>query len=111
MTALDTFAQQVGQSAGAAAAQPRPQIAGKASTPEQAKKAGQNFEAMFIGQMMQQMFSGLQGDKVFGGGGSGEKMFRPMLVDEYAKMMAKRGGFGLADAVSRQLLKAQEVQG
>ena len=110
MATTDSFAQQIGQNAASAATQPRSPVAAKISTPAQARKAGQDFEAMFIGQMMQQMFNGLQGEKVFGGGGSAEKMFRPMLVDEYAKLTAKRGGFGIADAVAHTLLKAQEAQ-
>jgi len=111
MATVDTFAQQLGQNAAAGAAQtPRSPLATKPSTLAQAKAAGQKFEAMFIGQMMQAMFSGIKSNKAFGGGSS-EEMFRPMLVDEYAKMTEKRGGFGIADAVTRTLLHAQEAQG
>ena len=111
MATLDSFAQQMGLTAAGNAAQTtRPPIAAKPSTLSEAKAAGQKFEAMFIGQMMQAMFSGIKTDKEFGGGSS-EEMFRPMLIDEYAKMTAKRGGFGIADAVTRTLLHAQEAQG
>lgn len=76
---------------------------------EQARKVAQDFEAMFIGQMMQHMFSGLDETGGYFGGGHAESMFRPMLVDEYAKMLSKRpGGIGLADKVMASLLQSQE---
>jgi Rod binding domain-containing protein len=31
------------------------------------------------------------------------------MVDEYGKQIAAQGGFGLSDAVQRQLLKTQEI--
>jgi len=117
MASVDTFSQQVSQKIAAASvpkqapsAAPRAPLGSKASTPAQAKKAGEQYEAMFIGQMMQAMFSGIKSNGMFDGG-SAEETFRPMLIDEYAKMTAKRGGFGIADAVTRTLLHAQEVQG
>ncbi|MFH1805529.1 MAG: rod-binding protein [Pseudomonadota bacterium] len=73
----------------------------------QAQKAGEEFEAMFLSQMLGHMFSGIETDPNFGGG-HGETMFRSMLVDEYAKEMARGNGIGIADAVTREILKAQE---
>ena len=115
MASVDTFSQQVSQKIAAAAVPkqapaPRAPLGSKASTPAQAKKAGEQYEAMFIGQMMQAMFSGIKSNGMFDGG-SAEETFRPMLIDEYAKMTAKRGGFGIADAVTRTLLHAQVAQG
>jgi Rod binding domain-containing protein len=75
--------------------------------PVAAKKAAQNFEAVFLSQMFGQMFKGIGTDGLFGGG-SGEEMFRPLLLDEYGKMIAKRGGVGIADAVLRSLIAQQE---
>lgn len=77
-----------------------------------AKKTGKDFEAMFMTQMLQHMFSGVdqQKDGMFGGGHA-EQMFRPMLLEEYGKIIANRGnGIGLADHVTRSLLNTQEVQ-
>ena len=34
-------------------------------------------------------------------------MFRSLMIDEYAKTMAHQGGFGLADAVTRELTRMQ----
>ncbi len=72
-----------------------------------AKKAAQDFEAVFITQMLGQMFSGISTDGPFGGG-QGEQMFRSLMIDEYGKQIAAQGGIGLADTVTRQLLKNQE---
>ena len=73
-----------------------------------ATKAAKEFESVFISQFLGSMFSGIPTDGMFGGG-QGEEMFRSMMVDEYGKSMEQRGGFGLASAVTRQLLKHQEA--
>ncbi len=72
-----------------------------------AKKAAQSFEAVFLSQMFGHMFDGVGKDSLFGGG-QGEEMFRPMLLDEYGKLVAKKGGVGIADAVMRTLISQQE---
>jgi Rod binding domain-containing protein len=36
-------------------------------------------------------------------------MFRSLMIDQYGKAIEQRGGFGLADAMQRQLLKHQEA--
>jgi Rod binding domain-containing protein len=36
-------------------------------------------------------------------------MFRSLMIDQYGKSMEQRGGFGLASALQRQLLKHQEI--
>ncbi|TAN59229.1 MAG: chemotaxis protein chel [Magnetospirillum sp.] len=81
-----------------------------------AAKVGKQFEAQFVSQMFQHMFEGVKTDGIFGGG-SGEEMFRSLLIDEYGKMVANRGGisgtgsgFGIGAAVQKMLLKHQEVQ-
>ncbi|MBR9972821.1 rod-binding protein [Magnetospirillum sulfuroxidans] len=77
---------------------------------EQAKAVGKQFESMFMSQMLQHMFEGIKSEEGPFGGGHAEAMFRPMLLDEYAKMVSNRpGGIGLADQVTRSLLKNQEV--
>jgi len=79
-----------------------------------AAKVGKQFEAQFVSQMFQHMFEGIKTDGIFGGG-SGEEMFRSLLIDEYGKMVANREGvsgrgFGIGTAVQKMLLKHQEVQ-
>jgi Rod binding domain-containing protein len=61
---------------------------------------------MFLSQMMSHMFEGIETDPNFGGG-HGETMFRSMLVDQYAQKMTNAGGVGIADAVTREILKTQ----
>lgn len=101
----------------AAQALPSTPPAGQASSPEAgkldpAKRAqiwnkAQEFETMFAAQMVGHMFEGIGVDDTFGGG-QGEEMFRSMLTNEYAAQITKRGGFGIADQVYRELLRAQE---
>ena len=78
------------------------------SDPLAAKKAATAFEGVFITQFVSEMFSGISTDGPFGGG-QGEEMFRSLMIDEYGKQIAAQGGFGLSDAVQRQLLKTQEI--
>jgi peptidoglycan hydrolase FlgJ len=66
-----------------------------------------DFEAQFLSQMLQPMFEGIEADGPFGGG-SGEKMWQSMLVQEYGKSLSQNGGIGLADEVQKQLLRMQE---
>ena len=73
-----------------------------------ASKSAKEFESVFISQFLGTMFSGIPTDGPFGGG-QGEEMFRSMMVNEYGKSIEARGGFGLANAVTRQLLKHQEA--
>jgi Rod binding domain-containing protein len=76
--------------------------------PVAAKKAATAFEGVFVTQFLGEMFSGISTDGPFGGG-QGEEMFRSLMIDEYGKQIAAQGGFGLSDAVQRQLLKTQEI--
>jgi len=58
--------------------------------------------------MLQPMFEGLQVDETFGGG-HGEEVMRSFMVQEYGKIMAKRGGLGIGDAVKQELIKIQQA--
>ena len=74
-----------------------------------AKKAAEQFESVFVSEFLGSMFDGISTDGEFGGG-EGEAMFRPLLLDEYGKQLTAQGGFGLSQAVTRQLLQAQEIR-
>jgi Rod binding domain-containing protein len=74
-----------------------------------AKKAAEDFEAVFLNEVLGSMFEGVSTDGPFGGGPS-EGIFRSMLVDRYAQAIARQGGFGIADAVQRELMRMQEAQ-
>jgi Rod binding domain-containing protein len=71
-------------------------------------KASKEYEGVFISQFLGSMFSGISADGPTGGG-EGEEMFRSLMIDQYGKSMEQRGGFGLASALQRQLLKHQEI--
>ena len=73
-----------------------------------AKKVAQQFEGVLISQMLNDMFAGVKTDGMFGGG-PGEDMFRTLMIDEYGKQLAKQGGLGLADHITAELLKRQEI--
>lgn len=82
--------------------------AGRPSPAQQAaRRTGEEFEAMFIGQMLAHMFEGIGEDPLTGGGQAGQ-LYRSMLHDEYARTIARSGGIGIADAVARELINAQE---
>ena len=69
--------------------------------------AARDFEAVFISQMFEQMFEGVSTDGPMGGG-SGERIFRSLMIQEIGRQMAGQGGMGLADNVKRELLALQE---
>jgi flagellar protein FlgJ len=74
----------------------------------EARKAGEGFEAFFLTQMLEYMFEGVPTDGPFGGG-FGEGVYRSFMLQEYGKVLAKAGGIGLGDTVTREILKMQEV--
>jgi Rod binding domain-containing protein len=78
-----------------------------AKNADQAGKVAKDFEAVFINEIMGAMFEGISTDGPFGGG-PGETIFRSMMIENYSKTIAAQGGFGLADAVKHELLRAQE---
>ncbi len=83
-----------------------PDIARTASF-KQAKQVAEDFESFFLGKVLQPMFADTKAEEPFGGG-PGEQIWRSMQVEEYGKAMAAGGGVGIADAVLKELLKAQE---
>jgi Rod binding domain-containing protein len=76
---------------------------------EKIHKAAQDFEAVFITEMMRPVFE-MQGPDPVTGGGQEESYYRSMMVDEYGKGFAKKGGIGIAEHVEKQLLRLQEAQ-
>ena len=72
-----------------------------------ARKAAQEFETSFLTTMLEQMWTGIEAEAPFGGGHA-EKVYRSMIVSEYAKSISASGGIGMADHVYREILSAQE---
>lgn len=69
--------------------------------------AAKDFEAVFLSEMFSHMFEGIEPNPMFGGG-SGEKMFRSMMIQEYGKNMAKHGGIGISDQLQKMMIQMQE---
>jgi Rod binding domain-containing protein len=83
---------------------PRAQSAPGAA--DELRRAAEEFEAVFLSEMLAPMFEGLDTEGL-GGGGMGEQIFRPMLVERYAEAIARAGGVGVADSVVREMLRLQ----
>lgn len=75
----------------------------------QIEKTAQDFEAAFLSIMMQQMFTATEVSAPFGGG-QAEAQFRSFLTESFARETAKSGGIGLADTVTREMLKLQGLE-
>ncbi len=75
----------------------------------EARRAAEEFEAMFLSEMLAPMFESLDTEGL-GGGGMGEQIFRPMLVERYAEAIAHSGGVGIADSIVRELIRLQASQ-
>jgi Rod binding domain-containing protein len=91
-------------------AQQSPLAAAPRATADAAKaaNASKEYESVFISQFLGSMFSSIKTNELTGGG-QGEDMFRSMMVDQYAKSLTARGGFGLAAHMQAELLKHQQA--
>ena len=95
------------QSAALNAQQPQTPRLALTSNPTKANDAAEEFEAFFMTQVMESMFAGIETDGPLGGG-FGEGVFRSLLLQEFGKEMAARGGVGISDAVQKEILRIQE---
>lgn len=78
----------------------------QAHAENEVQRAAREFEAMFLAEMLAPMFENLDTEGL-GGGGLGEQIFRPMLVERYAQAIAQSGGVGLADSIVGELTRLQ----
>lgn len=69
-------------------------------------KTAVEFQSIFVEMMLKSMRETVGQDKLTGGG-HGEEIYGSLLDHEYATAISRRGGFGLAEIIERQLL-AQE---
>ena len=83
-----------------------PAAATAAATPEM-RRTAQELEGVFLAQLLRGLTAGLGGP---GQLGDQDDPFASMLQDEYAKLISRSGGIGIADAVLREMLKMQEVR-
>jgi Rod binding domain-containing protein len=68
-------------------------------------RLARRFEAQALGALLQPVFG--ETPKGLLSAGAAEGQWRPMLVENYARAWSDRGGIGIADAVFRELLRAQ----
>lgn len=73
---------------------------------QQAKKVAQDFEGLFIGMMVKSMHDTVGKDKLTGGG-HGEDVYRSLLDQEYVAQAVKRGGFGLAKMIEKDIIRQE----
>ena len=78
-----------------------PTPAATAHAEAEVRKAAQAFEASFLAEMLKH--SGVNAAPSGFGGGAGEEAFASFLTQEYARMIAERGGVGLAEQVFEML--------
>jgi len=71
-------------------------------------KAAEDFTALALNEMLKPIFDTSDTSEGQFGGGAGERAFRPMMVNEIAKQMARNGGLGIAKPVYQQMLRLQE---
>jgi Rod binding domain-containing protein len=72
-----------------------------------AMEVARDFESVYIADAFKLMLQDVATDPVTGST-SGDS-WRELLVDEYAKEISRRGGFGLAGPIADTLLKIQEA--
>ena len=73
---------------------------------QQAKKVSQDFEGLFVGMMMKSMRETAGKDELTGGG-HGEDVYRSMLDQQYTDAAVKRGGFGLAKQIEKEIIRQE----
>lgn len=66
-----------------------------------ARLAAEDFEAAFLSEMLKH--SGVNTMPSAFGGAAGEEAFASFLTEEYARLLAERGGIGLAEQVFEML--------
>jgi peptidoglycan hydrolase FlgJ len=69
---------------------------------DQLRQVAQDFEAIFMKQMLDSMRSTLNPENRMIDTGMAGEFYEDMLYDEYAQLMAKTGGLGLAEMIVKQ---------
>jgi flagellar protein FlgJ len=69
---------------------------------DQLEQVARDFEGIFIKQMLDSMRSTLNPENRLVDTGMAGEIYDDMLYDEYAQIMTKSGGFGLAEMIVNQ---------
>lgn len=81
--------------------------AGNSAADPRVERSAVEFESVFLSQMLQGMSKGIAGTAGLGDAEGGP--WAQMLQDEYARLIARSGGIGIAGSVMRELLADQEM--
>jgi flagellar protein FlgJ len=81
------------------------------STPgyEKLRKQAVELEGVFLNTLMKEMFSSIDTSEARFGGGFAEETWRGMQAEQFAHVLAEKGGIGLADQLLSDLLRLQEA--
>lgn len=88
---------------------PRTPALPRSQDPAEIRRTAEAFEAAFLSQMLQPIFAGLSTEAPFGGG-AGEETWRSFLVEAMAQQTVRAGGIGLADQITRDMLRMQGLE-
>ena len=77
---------------------------GADTSKKEIQKAARDFEAVFASLMLKSMRSTVGKDPLTGGG-QGEEVYRSLLDQEYASIMASGKGLGLAALIEQQMIE------
>ena len=97
------------QTVGVDLIKPVPAANASGRTPAETADIAQQFEATYLSSMLAAMFKDVRPEAPFHGG-AGEDAFGSFLTDAMARQLARAGGVGLADGLSRELLKLQGLE-
>lgn len=71
-------------------------------------RQARDLEGVFLNTLTKEMFSSIKTDGAFGGG-FGEATWRSMQSEQLAGDIARSGGIGLADQITRSLIDVQQA--
>jgi flagellar protein FlgJ len=71
-------------------------------------KAAEDFASVALNELLKPMFDTVDTSKGMFGGGAAEEQFKPMIITEVAKQIARSGGLGITEPVYQQMLRLQE---
>jgi Rod binding domain-containing protein len=74
------------------------------------RRAAEDFTAVALNELLKPMFDTADTANGPFGGGAAEEAFKPMLVSEIAKQIARNGGLGIEEPVYQQMLRLQEAR-
>lgn len=86
----------------------KPPVIANPADRKRAEAAAQEFEGMIVGQLLEPMFEGIKTDGAFGGG-TGEAVFRSLMIQQIGKDIASSGGIGLSKDVMAAMIRMQEA--